>query len=55
MRYLTSAVQCSLTPTVLTVTFIRNIGWLVGTVYVVAILVDTLWEIITYPGRDENG
>jgi len=50
VRYLESAIKCSLTPTKLTVTGVKYIGYFVGSVYLIAMTVILGGELITYPG-----
>jgi hypothetical protein len=50
VRYLESAIKCSLTPTKLSVAGVKYIGYSVGSVYLIAMTVIQGWELITYPG-----
>ena len=50
LRYLESAIKCSLTPTKLSVAGVKYIGYSVGSVYLIAMTVIQGWELITYPG-----
>ena len=50
VRYLESAIKCSLTPTKLSVAGVKLLGYSVGSVYLIAMTVIQGWELITYPG-----
>ena len=56
MRYLKSAVECSLTKTCLTTKCVKYTGWGVGLGYATVITVLFVWVMISFPGLyDSNG
>jgi len=50
VRYLESAIKCSLTETKLSVAGVKVIGYSVGSIYLISMTVIIGWELITYPG-----
>ena len=50
MRYLQSAVECSLTKTCLTTGCVKYTGWGVCIGYVTAITVLFVWDMVSFPG-----